>query len=57
MGERMGLKAIILHYEEMLEKGKIKPNGPGHKRLLELKEQLKRKYLNSYYGRSITSKH
>ena len=57
MGEKMGLKAIIKHYEEMLEMGTIKHGGPGHTRLLELKQKLKDKYLNSYYGRSITTKH
>jgi hypothetical protein len=57
MGEKMGLKAIIKHYEEMLEMGTIKHGGPGHARLLELKQKLKDKYLNSYYGRSITTKH
>lgn len=57
MAEKMGLKAIIAHYQDMLDTGKIKPNGPGHERLLELKQKLKDKYLNSYYGRSITAKH
>ena len=57
MAEKMGLKAIIANYQDLLDEGKIKPNGPGHKRLLELKQKLKDKYLSSYYGRSITTKH
>jgi len=57
MADKMGLKAIIANYQDMLDSGKIKPNGSGHKRLLELKQKLKDKYLESYYGRSITTKH
>jgi len=53
----MGLKALIKHYEEMLEKGTIKRGGSSHTRLLELKQQLKDKYGKSYYGRSLTTKH
>ena len=46
MGERvMGLKAIIAHYREMLDLGKIKKDGPAHQRLQELELKLKkRKY-------------
>ena len=41
MGERvMGLKAIIAHYREMLDLGKIKKGGPAHQRLQELELKL-----------------
>ena len=56
-GEPMGLKALIKHYEGLLEKGTIKHNGSSHQRLIELKQKLKEKYRKSYYGRSLTTKH
>ena len=56
-GERMGLKALIEHYEMLLEKGIIKQGGPAHERLNELRDKLKKKRLNTYYGRSLTTKH
>lgn len=53
----MGLKALIEHYEMLLEKGIIKQGGPAHERLNELRDKLKKKRLNTYYGRSLTTKH
>ncbi len=48
MGEPMGLKALIQHYEDLLERGRIKKGGPAHERLKELKQKLKDKYLEAF---------